>query len=482
MIEFKRKSCILIPKNLKGKPLYEDVKAFLTHYIKNFVNSTIIKCEFYYEDNKGLRIPRFFPVNNFIKYENEKLDFYLNNNNIYNEYNIIDESHIGENINIENKIELRNDLQKNTVEYMLNNDNGIIQLSPGSGKTVISIYVICKRKKKSLIIVHRNSLVEQWKERFLQFTNLNEDDICIFNSSKLDFSHPITISTVQTLLSCLKRQPVEFINEINKSNIGICISDESHTSVGAEAFSKVSLFIPSKVIFGLSATPFRNDGTEDIMKYHLGEIYHPIGDSQTMDAEVTFILFDYGLLKKSYKYIFWGGSFQLSRYLNLIKNSELFISICKSIISKTIKDDRNVIFISERIKLIDLLYKDLNYKDKSKFIKNEKNDKLNSKIVFATPSKIRDGIDIPKKDCLIMTSPIGNIEQLSGRIVRTYPNKKTPIILDMVDIGVKQIYQRMNLRIKYYKDKNWKIKYIFINNKNEKEIIDENKVKEIFKK
>ena len=72
---------------------------------------------------------------------------------------------------------------------------------------------------------------------------------------------------------------------------------------------------------------------------------------------------------------------------------------------------------------------------------------------------------MPWKDALLITSPVKNIEQLCGRITRTYPGheKKTPIVLDMVDIGCSSIRGSFWSRKDYYVSKGWKINYLFIN-------------------
>ena len=132
---------------------------------------------------------------------------------------------------------------------------------------------------------------------------------------------------------------------------------------------------------------------------------------------------------------------------------------------KRLKLDREMIVISERVKLIDELYDWLDHESKSKFCGSAKLSTLDSQITFATPGKCRDGIDAPQKDCLIMTSPISNIEQLAGRVIRSKADKKIPIIIDMVDFGCTYISNTFNNRYKYYKKKNWEVTYILLKDK-----------------
>jgi len=290
------------------------------------------------------------------------------------------------------------------MDYMLQNENGILQLAPGVGKTVISIYMIAERKKKSIILVHRDSLADQWKERLLQFTNLKEDNISRLASATFekDLRKPVTITTVQTFISLLKRRRKDFLISLRKANIGIFIADEVHTSVGAPTFSECSIHIPARYTYGLSATPYRYDGNGDIINFHLGEVFEDDDLTGTMDARVTAILLDYQIdTPYRWRYIHWDGDFQRSRYLNMIRKSKPFMESIRRLLGR-LKKDRQIICILERINLIDELFDWLKSNSKSRFYKSEKLDALNAQITFATPGKCRDGIDRPAKRIVLL--------------------------------------------------------------------------------
>lgn len=456
MIELRRRSGILVPKKYEEYDFYHMVRSKLFRKFMNFNTPDFTTFKFFSESDKSLLIPRYFPIHEYI------------------DCKIIDNTHEGEDIEIEHNISPRNETQRKSIEFLMANDNGILQLNPGMGKTVISIYMISERKKKSLILVHRDSLVEQWigeknsdpPRGFLSFTNLEENDIARLTSTTFeeDLKKPIIISTAQTFLSLLKRKRRDFLISLNKANIGVFIGDEIHTTVGAPTFSKCSIHIPSKVTIGLSATPYRWDGNTDIIKYHLGEVYAIEDDTDTMSADVTFILCNLGIdIPKRYKYLHWEGQFQRSRYLNIMKNSKVFMDLCKSLLD-ALKNKRQILFIGERVpKLINILYDWLDHPNKSKFIAGSPMEELKPQVTFSTPGKIRDGVDAPWKDCLIITSPVKNIQQLSGRIIRSHPNKKQPIILDIVDIGSNDISKTIYGRMKYYKERGWSIKYLVLN-------------------
>jgi len=396
-------------------------------------------------------------------------------------FQVINELDDGLDIDISHTIKPRDDLQKRAFDYMVSHNNGIINLDTGAGKTVITIAAISTLKKKTLILLHRANLVEQWIERIETFTNMRlGKDVAILKNTKIEESlqKSIVISTVQSIMSALKLRKKEIIMGLNEAKFGLMVADEIHTTIGAVNFSKCSLFIPVKRVFGLSATPERRDGTSDIMKYHLGEIYKPEGEASIMDAKVTVILFNSGMFPKSYKYVYWAGRFQRSRYLNLLKKSENLRKILTGLLEK-FKSDRKIFLIVERVTFAKELCKNLDHDDKNTFIEKDKNINLESQIVFATPGKVRDGMDSPDTDCLITTSPIGNIKQLCGRILRMEEGKKTPIVVDLVDFGCSDISKTFYWRLKFYKSKGWNIQYILIDNG--KRIIEEDEALKLIK-
>jgi superfamily II DNA or RNA helicase len=457
MVEVIKRSGLLIPKKYYNDPFYTEVKEKLTRTSRAYQTSNIEIQTFYVESDKFLLVPRYFPLNDYTPIAKLK-----------------DISHDGEDIDIEHNITPRSETQKLAMEYMMNNSRGTIQLAPGVGKTVISIYVICERKKKAMILVHRDALADQWQDRFLQFTNCEKQNIARLTSAKFEgeLQKPIIIGTVQTFISLLKRKREEFLTALNAANVGVFIGDEVHTTVGAPTFSECSIHIPSKVTFGLSATPYRYDGNGDIIEFHLGPIFEDSDTEGTMPAKITVLLMDYGIdTPRRNTYIRWGGQFQRARYLNLMKKAKPYREALRGLISKVGKD-RNILCMVERVKLIDEHFEETQFRSKSKFCGSAKADTLEKRISFTTPGKCRDGIDVPWKDCVIMTSPIRNVDQLSGRVTRTAPNKQTPIIIDMVDYGCPDISRTYFSRRDFYNKKEWPIQYIFCKN-NKMSIIDE---------
>ena len=475
MITLARTSGLCIPRDYENQSFYDEIKVDLTRHSKEYQKSTYITNHYFLEGTKVLKIPRFYPIHTYLA-----------------DFEIINKLNTGQDIQINHNITLRDDVQRNVVQYMLANKNGIIQANPGSGKTVVSVYTVATLKKKTFVLVHRDSLADQWRgpgtpskpQGFLAFSDINDSQIGRLTSSNFKdvlANKSIIICTDQMFISLLNRNRQDFLVELNNSNIGIFLGDEVHTTVGAPTFAECSIHIPSPIVFGLSATPYRWDGNSDIIEYHLGKVFVPEGKSSTMDARVTVLLFNYGFLPKSYKYIFWGGFFQRSRYLNLLKNSNIFMNISLSLINKFTNDNRKILFVGERIKLLELIMKHCKSQNKGMFIAGSDPLEIDKDLTCTTPQKSRDGVDYVSKDVLIMSSPIGNIDQMSGRALRPAPGKNQPILIDMVDIGIKDIRETFYTRLDFYKSKNWQIQFIFITNDGKKNIIDEQQALEIIR-
>ena len=233
---------------------YEHIKRDLTIKQQMFTTNEIKILKFYEQLNNSILIPRFYPLDEPIQ----------------NEWND------GADIDIESKIELRNDTQKKVVEFLTTKDNGIVKALPGIGKTVCSIEMICRRKKKTLIIVHKKELLKQWIKEITDFTSITEDDIGILTTQKTKFKNElnksILLTTPHVIGIAVARQKYDFIQYLKECGIGVLIVDEIHAIAGAETFSKSCISINASVNFGLSATPERPDETNKILGYHFGKI------------------------------------------------------------------------------------------------------------------------------------------------------------------------------------------------------------------
>jgi hypothetical protein len=128
MIDIIKRSGLLIPKEYEHEDFYIQIKNFLERRFKEYNKSTYLVNQFYVESDKFLLIPRNFPIQQYL----------------FN-YTIEDKTHNGSDIDIDHLIQPRSVAQQKAINYILNNDSGVLQLSPGVGKTVITIYMMATR-------------------------------------------------------------------------------------------------------------------------------------------------------------------------------------------------------------------------------------------------------------------------------------------------------------------------------------------------
>ena len=223
-----KSSGIFIPISEQDQFWVNSFKHQLTRSSKDFGSDVYVTTEYFERKDGYIKIPRLCKINNpEIEFEDKCTN--------------------GEDINIKFTSQLRNDLQRQALKYFQTNDSGVLKLKPGEGKTVISIAAVCAIRKKAIILVHKDSLVTQWQERFLQHSDIKSEDIGILKTDKYKeiLQKPVVIGTVQTMCSMIKRIP-DLLEVMRKANFGIGIWDECHTTGGAPLFSLSCYYVPAR--------------------------------------------------------------------------------------------------------------------------------------------------------------------------------------------------------------------------------------------
>lgn len=156
---------------------------------------------------------------------------------------------------------------------------GILQATAGWGKTIFTVNFIQKlRFQKPLIIVPKDILAHQFKESFLEHSDLKEEDIFMLEGSdenKIDENIKnckVIIAKVQSLLSQLKRNNYEVLYNIYQ-DVDLIIYDEVHSS-GAKGYGKVSSIFKTSNVLGLTATPYRRGFNDFMLRNSTGSVIY----------------------------------------------------------------------------------------------------------------------------------------------------------------------------------------------------------------
>ena len=304
---------------------------------------------------------------------------------------------------------------------------GIVVLPCGYGKTVYALHMIALMKRKTLVLVHKNFLVDQWTQRAKQF--LPGVSIGMIQQNIVNIEADVVVGMVQSIS---KR---EYDTHIFQT-FGLVIIDEAH-HMAARVFSQALLKIPARYTLALSATPERKDGMTNLLKWSMGDIIYRVKREQEL-VNITSLIFETSRPKI---HVNKEGRVNWALMVNTISKNERRNQLILKNVLQYIEDGRKIIIMSDRVeqlKLLSLMIEESGVTASKSFYigstsAKERETAEEKDILLTTYSMSREALDIPALDTLVMATPVGDIEQVVGRILRKHPDKKTPLVLDIID-------------------------------------------------
>lgn len=371
----------------------------------------------------------------------------------------------------------------------------LISLPTGKGKTILALAIAHRLKTRTLILVHKDDLVEGWKK---------DIDLCfggkvktgLIKAKKREVGEHITISTVQTLSKMSEEEFAKY-----KDTFGLVVQDECH-HIGLNIFNVIDKFNSTNKI-GLSATPKRSDGLDFVFDLFFGGMCYEYkagkDDEDICNVEVRVL--DSGFQYKPFVYkgeVFNYYDFNPKDLPKDIKflveishskrptlpfhtidnqavtSSKTRVMVCKKILEHyrqghsilvmfTQKEHINSYFRYLRLfvpeEKIMLYYGDNKEKSEVLMAKAESKEVL---ITLATLAKSTEGTNVKSWEVEFLVSSMNNeknIEQATGRIRRRKEGKISPAIV--YDIRYSQCYSlasHYDKRNKVYKELGYTVK------------------------
>ena len=359
---------------------------------------------------------------------------------------------------------------KNFIEAAQNPQKmgGIISVPCGFGKTIMSLYIACLIKKKTMFVSHKDFLNQQFIDTVKEFAPSAK--IGIIKQKKVDTENKDFIIASLQSLAMREYDPKIF------EDIGFVIIDEVHHT-GAQVFCRAFKKLNTPIILGLSATLNRKDGMRKVFEYYIGGSVYSIKNKEYTDVDINIHKYyvpniEYSIVKKM-----WNGKENIAAMINNIcsfkPRNEYIISILIDILKKEPK--RRILILSERrgqLKSIEdyIIEYDIANKDYGYYVGGMKQDQLNisseKQIILATFQLASEGFNVPSLNTLILASPISDIQQSIGRILRERPEnrKYVPLCIDIADEF--SVFHRKNgARLKFYKNNKYIISYYQDNEK-----------------
>lgn len=304
---------------------------------------------------------------------------------------------------------------------------GIYEAKPGTGKTVTGIAIIAETKLPTLVVVHKEFLLDQWRERLAQFLPAAQighvqGDICDFQGKQ------VVLGMVHSLAE--RTYPQALYN-----HFGLYLVDETHR-LGAPTFSQNVPRFPARLRLGLTATPRRKDGLDKVFWWHIGPILHKSSET-LLKAKVKRVWTDFELAS--------ARALPLTALTSLLCESDARNRAIAREIVAAAQAGRKCLVLSERLehlRQLETLVSRVWPTDSlpptmDQYIGGRDAPALaraaKAQVIFATVQFVSEGLDIPTLDTLFLTTHVKDIEQIVGRVTRPHPEKKPPIVVDFRD-------------------------------------------------
>jgi superfamily II DNA or RNA helicase len=332
---------------------------------------------------------------------------------------------------------------------LLRHDTGVLAATTGFGKTVVAANIIAARRRSTLILVHRQPLVDQWAARLRAFLGLDAKEVGIIGGGKRKPTGLLDIALIQSQV----RKGV--VSDL-VAQYGQLVIDECH-HLSAVSFEAVVRQARARYILGLSATVTRKDGHHPIIFMQCGPVRYRV-DARRQATQRPF----------RHRVILRQTSFRASAdakpgiqglYGALAEDAERNDLIFDDILT-ALEAKRSPVVITERKNHAAAMAARL-----SRFARNvielqggmgarERQQVMTAlagvpdteeRVIVATGRYLGEGFDDARLDSLFLTMPIswkGTLAQYAGRLHRLHHAKREVVIYDYID-GLEPVLARM---------------------------------------
>lgn len=324
--------------------------------------------------------------------------------------------------------------QEEAIAAIMRHEFGVLEAGTGSGKTVIALAVIARRRQPTLVLVHTKELLYQWVERARTFLGVEAGMI---GDGKFSLA-PITIAIVNSARNRLDELPAHFGQ--------LCV-DECHR-VPASLFTEVVSAFDCRYLLGLSATAFRRDGLTKLIYMHLGDRAFKV-ESHDLHESGAVLKPEFIQRPTEFRYVYRGNYQALMKSLtgNTARNQLIVADILK----ERAASPGIILVVSDRVKhceeLAAMLEKQgcpnavltgkLPAEQRTALVEAIRQGEI--KVLISTVQLIGEGFDCPDLSTLFLTTPIkftGRLLQVVGRVLRPAHGKQARVY-DYVDpVGV----------------------------------------------
>jgi len=360
-------------------------------------------------------------------------------------------------------------------EEMLKHDIGVLSATTAFGKTVIAAKLIAERKISTLILTHRRQLLSQWLAKLNEFLQIDE----ALPALEKKKGHKRKQSLIGQI-GAGKSNPsglidVAIMQSLNRSNeireeikhYGMVIVDECH-HVPAFSFEQILKGVHAKYVYGLTATPTRQDGHHPIIFMNCGPIRYRVdarkqAEKRPFDHYVIPRLTNFRTAMDTA-----GKEPTIQQLYAAIAGNEGRNQRIADDVLRCFQKGGNALVLTERTAHVTLLAAKLREhipdvisltggkgakETRETLARISKAPADKPLTLIATGRYIGEGFDEPRLDTLFLAMPIswkGTLQQYAGRLHRLCENKREVVIYDYIDIHVPMLEKMYHKRLAGY--------------------------------
>jgi superfamily II DNA or RNA helicase len=348
--------------------------------------------------------------------------------------------------------------QEDAVASIAAHDDGLLCAPTAFGKTAVAAWLIGKRKVSTLVLVHRQQLLDQWQERLAMFLGAPLNSIGQIGGGKSERTRSIDVAVIQSLYR--KNEVKDFVAEY-----GQVIVDECH-HISAFTFEQVMKQVKARFVVGLTATPTRKDGHHPIIYMQCGPIRYSMS-ARTMTESTPF---EHQVIPRHTDFRMPAEMTDLAIqdvYAALINGSARNAMIAADL-RQALTGGRSPLLLTGRKEHLQFFATELEGFATHIFVlkggmgKKQRRTTAealasvpenDSRVIIATGSYIGEGFDDARLDTLFLAMPIswkGTLQQYVGRLHRLHDGKRVVRVYDYVDPNVPMLARMYERRLKGY--------------------------------
>lgn len=318
---------------------------------------------------------------------------------------------------------------------------GILNLGCGYGKTVLACYYMAHEGFKAAVLVDKVNLLSQWAEEIATHLKVPVGRIGVVQGKRWEWDdYDIVLCSVQTLARRGDDVPEGFYE-----SFGVAVFDECH-HMAAPTF-KALCHRFAGIRLGLSATPNREDGLEDIFRNHIGPVFYSKTDQELIPRIIFQQTGTDSSVAEDRDALSSNGEIHYRRLCGCLGRLEDRNELAAAYARNLLAEGHHVLCLTASAEHVDVFARvleehlsipvgiakgDVKGEDRAENIKNHR-------IAVGTLDVASEALNVPSLSALVVLTPFGArqhgnvLQQTLGRIQRRYSDKPDPVAVFLED-------------------------------------------------